>query len=83
MDNTQKTEQTLGQKRVRTSFNPSADNKVDVIKQKHAELIDLVNEMEFPEGKDETEKGEFIRLKSLAMTEIQSAGHWAVMAATF
>lgn len=65
-------EQTLGQKRVRTSFNASADNLVDQIKQKSAELIDLV----------ETLKEKDARLASLAQTNYEEAAMWAVKAAT-
>ena len=35
---------TLGEARVRTTFNPSALGLVDQIKQRTAELIDLCNE---------------------------------------
>lgn len=65
-------EQTLGQKRVRTSFNPSTENMVDVIKQKTAELIDLCEEIR---DKDP-------RLVSLAQTHYEDAAMWAVKAAT-
>lgn len=65
-------EQTLGQKRVRVSFNPSADNVVDQIKQKTADLIDLC----------ETLKSLDPRSASVAQTEYESACHWAVKAAT-
>ena len=34
--------QTIGERRVRASFNPSGDNKVDDIKAKTASLIDLL-----------------------------------------
>jgi len=68
---------TLGESRVRTSFNPANASLVDSIKQKTAELIDLVNSI------DNTSNGELARVKSLAMTEFESAGHWAVKAATF
>lgn len=37
-------EKTIGEIRVRTLFNPSANGEVDLIKQKSAELINLVNE---------------------------------------
>lgn len=70
---------TLGESRVRTSFNPANASLVDSIKQKTAELIDLVNNIDNKDGS----VGEFIRIKSLAMTEYESAGHWAVKAATF
>jgi len=70
-------EKTLGESRVRTSFNPANAGLVDQIKQKTAELIDLVSSI------DNTSNGELARVKLLAMTEYESAAHWAVKAATF
>lgn len=67
---------TKGENRVRVNFNVSGDNMVDKIKEKSAELIDLVESIPGTEG-------EIIRVKSLAMTEYESAAHWAVKAATF
>ena len=67
---------TLGEERVRVSFNPSGDSAVDRIKQLTADLIDLVNAL--PDHGD----GETKRTKALAMTEFESAAHWAVKAAT-
>lgn len=68
----------LGEQRVRTQFNPSNGSTgtlVDVIKQKSAELINLVNSIE--------QKGsEHGRVKSLAMTAYEEAAMWAVKAAT-
>ncbi|MCF0074462.1 hypothetical protein LZD49_28515 [Dyadobacter sp. CY261] len=70
-------QKTLGESRVRTSFNPSSDGTVDQIKQKAAELINLV------EGLRTTGiAGEKARLISLAQTDIESAAMWAVKAAT-
>jgi hypothetical protein len=63
---------TIGEQRVRTAFNPSADTIVDEIKQKSAELIDLC----------ETLKSKDARLASLAQTAYEEAVHWAVKAAT-
>jgi hypothetical protein len=63
---------TLGEMRVRTVFNPSADTSVDVIKQKTAELIDLC----------ELLKTQDPRLASLAQTAYEQAAMWAVKAAT-
>jgi hypothetical protein len=63
---------TLGELRVRTSFNPSSDSMVDQIKQKSAELIDLC----------ETLKSKDARLASLAQTAYEEAAFWAVKAAT-
>lgn len=63
---------TIGEDRVRTKFNPSADGVVDQIKQKSAELIDLC----------ETLKAKDARLAALAQTHYEDAAMWAVKAAT-
>lgn len=65
-------EQTIGELRVRTSFNPSANGLVDQIKQKSAELINLCEELKSKDG----------RLASLAQTSYEEAAMWAVKAAT-
>lgn len=84
-------EQTLGQKRVRVSFNPSADSVVDQIKQKTADLIDLMQSVRNDEASKTYDKtpeeknalsGEVFRVIALAQTEYESACHWAVKAAT-
>lgn len=67
---------TLGQKRVRVSFNPSRDNQVDRIKDMAAVLIDTIYAME-------AEDGEQARLFALAMTSVEEAAMWAVKAATY
>ena len=63
---------TIGESRVRTTFNPSADGTVDQIKQKTAELINLCEELKGKDG----------RLASLAQTSYEEAAMWAVKAAT-
>lgn len=63
---------TLGEVRVRTTFNPSQQSDVDLIKQKTAELINLV----------ETLKHKDPRLASLAQTDYEKAAMWAVKLAT-
>jgi len=69
---------TIGEDRVRTKFNPSADSLVDQIKQKTAELIDMMGAIPVP-----TENGaETDRLISLARTAYEEAAMWAVKAAT-
>lgn len=78
-------EKTLGQKRI-GNFNPGAETVVDTIKQKASELIDYINENvamagAVPEGYNEKELVASIgRLKSLALTDIESAAMWAVKA---
>lgn len=65
-------EQTIGEQRVRTSFNPSSDSIVDQVKQKTAELINLCEQLKAKDG----------RLASLAQTAYEEAAMWAVKAAT-
>jgi len=68
---------TLGEIRVRVTFNPSGDTKVSEIKVKTAELIDLVAGLETETGRSERN-----RLIALAETAYEEAGMWAVKAAT-
>lgn len=68
-------EQTLGQRRVRASFNPSESSIVDQIKGKSAELIDL---LEATRNQD-PEKNRHI---SLAQTSHEEAAMWAVKSVT-
>lgn len=70
-------EKTIGETRVRTAFNPSANGDVDQIKQKAAELINLINNL--PSPPNPSEAG---RLKALAMTAIEEGAMWGVKAAT-
>jgi hypothetical protein len=70
----------LGEDRVRIKFNPSDNSLVSQIKQKSAELIDLVQSMPKPE--DEGKRAEFARLCALANTHFEDAAMWAVKAAT-
>jgi hypothetical protein len=65
---------TIGEDRVRVTFNPGSSNLVDEIKQRTAELIDLCDK----QGGD----GETKRLWSLAMTHYEDAAMWAVKGAT-
>ncbi len=68
---------TIGEDRVRTKFNPSADSLVDQIKQASAKLIDLCDQQHV-----DAVGGETKRLWSLAMTHYEDAAMWAVKAAT-
>lgn len=68
----QEQELTIGESRVRTSFNPSANSEVDQIKQTTAELINLCEKLKLKDG----------RLASLAQTSYEEAAMWAVKAAT-
>jgi len=66
------TQNTIGEIRVRTQFNPSANNDVDVIKQRTAELINLCDHIKHKDP----------RLIALAQTAYEEAAKWAVKAAT-
>ena len=73
---------TLGEKRVRVDFNVSKDDYVSEIKQKAAELINLIDSAaNKPEWNDKTLK-EWFRLKALALTAFEEGAMWAVKAAT-
>lgn len=65
-------EKTIGEFRVRTDFNVTNDEVVAQIKNKTAELINLV----------ESIKGKDGRLASLAQTSYEEAAMWAVKCAT-
>lgn len=71
----------IGEDRVRTKFNPSDDGLVAKIKQRSAELIDLVEEMKSAAQKAGSQS-EVIRLCALAQTHYEDAAMWAVKAAT-
>lgn len=85
-------EKTLGEQRVRTSFNPSDKDSVSQIKQKSAELIDLLQAIKNDEVSKTYDKtpealqsvsGEKLRLIALAQTAFEEAAMWAVKAATY
>lgn len=71
--------QSLGEQRVRASFNPSKDGKVDEIKRLTADLIDLCHQ---EADRSSAQGHEIGRLWSLAMTHYEDAAMWAVKAAT-
>ena len=62
----------IGEQRVRTKFNPSADSTVDQIKQRTAELINMCEDL----------KDKDPRLAAIAMTTFEDAAMWAVKLAT-
>lgn len=72
---------TIGESRVRTTFNPSALGTVDSIKQKSAELINLIFDLPAT-FTDAGKNGEVARLKALALTNIENGAMWGVKAAT-
>ncbi len=75
---------TLGEQRVRTEFNPSMLAITDQIKQKSAELINLIESMKIAEIQTGAVlNGEQIRLFALAQTAFEEGAMWGVKAATF
>lgn len=68
-------EQTLGQKRVKAEFNPAKNGTVDQIKNKAAELIDILDSMRESES-----SGEKQRIISIAQTQIETAAMYGVKA---
>jgi hypothetical protein len=71
-------EKTVGEHLVRTTFNPSNNGLIDQIKQKSADLINLISQIEDGTNVD-YQAG---RLKSLAIDNIENGAMWAVKAAT-
>lgn len=69
---------TYGEIAVGIAFNPSKSSDVDIIKQKFADVIDIINNL-----RHETTSDEQKRLCSIAITETQTAQMWAVKAITF
>lgn len=84
METANKTEKTLGESRVRTSFNTSGSGVVDGIKVNSAALIDQCEYLlgPQPEGSP-AHHPEKIRLVRLAQTAFEEAAMWAVKAATY
>ena len=78
---------TLGEQRVRVNFNPSQVDLVSQIKQKSAELINVIDSLK-EKWHDEhpgasVAPGEMLRSISLAQTAYEEAAMWAVKAATY
>lgn len=71
---------TLGQKRVKADFNPDKNEIVDQIKNRSAELIDLIEGMRSAGSQEEKVSGERHRLIAIAQTEIETACMYAVKA---
>jgi len=70
--------QTFGQKAVGLSFNPSGDPTVNLLKQKFADVIDVLATL-----REEAAPSEKAHLAAVAITKAQTAQMWAVKAATW
>lgn len=70
-----------GEYRVGTTFNPSSDDTVAIIKSMAAALIDEIDSLP-AHDRDTPRGGEISRLKALAQTAIEEGAMWAVKAAT-
>lgn len=68
-------ESTLGQKRVNVNFNPSKDSIVDDIKNKGAEIIDLLQKLLKEDSSEER-----MRLIEIAQTKIETGCMYGVKA---
>ena len=75
-------EKTLGERRVRTDFNPGNNDKVQNLKEKFAHLINDVEKLKEFHEPDHQVDPEKMRLIALAQTAIEEASMWAVKAAT-
>jgi hypothetical protein len=71
---------TLGEKRIRTEFNPSNDSVVQHIKERGAEFINYINDN--IDSQKFSEPSEVARLKAMALTAIEEATMYAVKAET-
>jgi hypothetical protein len=74
-------ELTLGERRVRLSFNPNGNERVDHIKRIAADLIDYCEGLK-PHYAGLPDAGEALRLLALAQTTAEESAMWAVKAAT-
>ena len=73
---------TLGEQRVRTTFNPSSEDIVQKIKDTTAALINMVAMVKYEDEKGTQKAGERARLVALALTAYEEAAMWGVKAAT-
>jgi hypothetical protein len=69
---------TFGEKAVGLSFNPSGDERVRLLKEAYAAIVDICND-----AREEASDAETKRLWSIAITEAQGAQMWSVKAATW
>ena len=73
---------TIGEKRVRVTFNPSNSDYVHQIKTKAAELINLIDGASPDPKISEEDLKEYKRLMALSLTSLEQGAMWAVKMAT-
>lgn len=73
---------TFGEKAVGISFNPGGNQEVSDCKNAFAAIIDKLNDRRMA-AQAVSDRGEEIRLLSVAITEAQAAQMWAVKAITW
>ena len=71
---------TIGEQRMRVTFNPSLSGDIDTVKQGTAKLINVCENMKPQDGS--MMSSEKARLIALAQTAYEEAAMWAVKAAT-
>lgn len=76
-------ELSFGEKACGVSFNPGGDLTVGVIKEKFAEVVDLLNDLRQQSKENSTADVEVRRMLSIAITDAQTAQMWAVKAVTW
>lgn len=74
-----------GARRMGVTFNPGKDPRIDTLKQKFAELHDLIDEMcsehmKQPNVDDSIAKGEIGRAAAMSLTDLQKS-KWAAIEA--
>jgi hypothetical protein len=77
MEATEQRVLSFGEQAVGLQFNPSADPKVNQLKELYAQIIDILND---DRGVNHDERA---RLASVAITEAQGAQMWSVKAVTY
>lgn len=73
---------TLGEKRVRSAFNPGNNDKVQNLKEKFAHLINDIDDLNRYHEPDHAVSEEKKRLIDIAQEKTEEAAMWAVKAAT-
>lgn len=73
-------EKSLGEKRIRTEFNPSKAGNVEFLMQQSAEIIDVLEAYK-TDPRNEVD-GEKARLIAMAQTKYEEAAMWGVKAVT-